>query len=269
MDEVLAIAALMVSKGDAPEKISRVNSEEAMEMVRAGSIPQDCWVIDCGLEYDPERLLFDHHQDRDLPSAALMVFRHLFPELMNGDLGAYFELVSKVDTGGLRSLDDFESLGESRDYMAFPQQILTGVFENDPRVVLTIVAKGLEHKIHFEEVKKAAAEWVEVPGRLVDLEVGGVKVLEYTEQPPIEIVDGLKGIDRTIIEEHGAAVVYGFDKKDAGIRTLYRTDVGHDLVDFTRAKFTNELFCHQGGFLARFRPADREEWKRLIAESVL
>ena len=167
----------------------------------------------------------------------------------------------------MRALDDFENLGESRDYMGFAQQILTNVFEMRPLFIAEIVTRGLEDKIRFEEVKKAAAEWVAVPGRLVDRDFDGIKVLEYTEQPPIDVADGLKSIDRAVIEEHQAAVVYGYDKKDAGIRTLYRTEIGHDMVDFTRADIGDALFCHQGGFLARFRPVDKDEWIRLIAQS--
>ena len=269
LDEILAISVLAACRNELPEDIRRLSSEESAALVAAGEIPENAWVIDCGLEFDPDRRLFDHHQDRELPSAALMMFRHCFPELEDTDLGSFFNLASKVDTGGMRALDDFENLGESRDYLGFAQNILTIVFEMRPLFIAEIVTRGIEDKIRFEEVKKAAAEWVAVPGRLVDRDIDGVKVLEYTRQPPVDIVDGLKSIDRAVIEEHQAAVVYGYDKKDAGIRTLYRTDIGHDLVDFTRATIGDALFCHQGGFLARFRPTDDDEWKRLITESRL
>ena len=269
MDEILAIALLMVRRDETPDQLSRIKSEESAALVASGQIPEDCWVIDCGQVYNPERRLYDHHQDRNLPSAALLIFHEFFPELKDSDLDRYFNLVSRVDTGGLQALDDFDRLGESREYSAFTGQLLTGMFESDPMGVLRIVAGGLKEKIRFEEEKSRAAAWLAVAGRLVDVELAGLKALAYTEQPPADIVDGLKGIDRNIIEEHGAAVVYGFDRNDPGIRTLYRTDIGHDLVDFTRARFADALFCHQGGFLARFRPVDENEWLRLIAESRL
>jgi hypothetical protein len=93
--------------------------------------------------------------------------------------------------------------------------------------------------------------------------------LEYTEHPPESLVNGLKGIDREVIQAHQAAVIYGYDKTDPTVRTLYRTDIGHDLVDFTRSKPAEMLFNHQGGFLLRFKPADPEEWKRIIKASAL
>ena len=269
IDEVLATAALAVHRGEYPAEIRRMSSNDAAEMVAAGNVPANCWVIDCGLKYNPERRLFDHHQDKELPSAALMLFTHLFPELEGTDLHAYFELVSRVDTRGARSLDDSEVIGESRDYWSFTQQLLVRIFEKDPAAVLDIVARGLSEKINLEEVKKTAAEWVGFPGRLVSEDIGGMTALAYMEQPPIEVFDGLQGIDRNIIKEHGAAVVYGYDKKDSSIRTLYRTDIGHDILDFTRTEAKYGVFNHQGGFLMRFRPADKDEWRRIVAESAI
>jgi len=269
IDEIMAIAALSVHRGEYPSEISRINSNEAAEIVSSGKIPANCWVIDCGLKFNPELRLFDHHQERELPSAALMVFNHLFPELEGSDLHSYFELVSRVDTRGARSLEDFENTGESRDYWSFPHQILVRLFEKDPITVIDVVARGLSEKIDFEEVKKAADEWVGFPGRLITEEINGLIVLVYTEHPPIEVFDGLHGIDRQIIADNNAAIVYGYDKNDPSIRTLYRTDIGHELLDFTRTEARNTVFSHQGGFLLRFRPSDKDEWRRIIAESQL
>ncbi len=269
IDEVLAIAALSVHRDEYPAEINRRNSNEAAELVNTGRIPANCWVIDCGLKYEPERRLFDHHQDKELPSAALMLFTHLFPELDGSDLHSFFQLVSKVDTRGARSLEDSETVGESRDYWSFSQQILVRLFEKDPLAVIDIFARGLSEKIKFEEVKKAAAEWVDFPGRLITEELSGISALVYTEHPPVEVFDGLHGIDRKIIEDNNAHIVYGYDKKDPSIRTLYRTDIGHELLDFTRTEARNPVFSHQGGFLLRFRPKDRDEWRRIIAEAII
>ena len=270
IDEVLAIAALAVSrKGELPSEILRMNSNEAAEMVESGRVPPNCWVIDCGLQFNPERHLFDHHQDGTLPSAALMIFTHFFPELEGSDLHSYFKLVSRVDTRGALSLDDSDVIGESRDYWSFSQQLLVRSFEQDPLSIIKLVAAGLSEKIDFEEEKKAAAEWAGFPGRLVSEEINGITALVYTEHPPIEVFNGLHGIDKDIIEEHQAAVVYGYDRKDPSIRTLYRTDIGHEILDFTRTEAEHTIFSHQGGFLLRFHPADRDEWKRIISESIL
>lgn len=272
IDEIMAIAVLAVFKGENPSAVHRLSAEELMPFLESGEPPPDTWVIDCGLIHDPDRRLFDHHQDRELPSAALLMLRHYFPELLDTDLGKNFTLISKADTQGLRSLEDGadagDSGGESRDYWSFIARLLIKTFEEKPLTVIETAAHGLAETITFEDIKRSAREWIAVEGRLVPVQVAGLSVLEYRVPPPEELVNGLKAIDGELIETHQAAAVYGFDKSDPDIRTLYRTDIGHNRLDFTRAEFTRPLFCHQGGFLARFKPSDGTEWKRVLEHSL-
>ena len=272
IDEIMAIAVLAVFKGENPSAVHRLSAEELMPFLESGEPPPDTWVIDCGLIHDPDRRLFDHHQDRELPSAALLMLRHYFPELLDTDLGKNFALISKADTQGLRSLEDGadagDSGGESRDYWSFIARLLIKTFEEKPLTVIETAAHGLAETITFEDIKRSAREWIAVEGRLVPVQVAGLSVLEYRVPPPEELVNGLKAIDGELIETHQAAAVYGFDKSDPDIRTLYRTDIGHNRLDFTRAEFTRPLFCHQGGFLARFKPSDGTEWKRVLEHSL-
>lgn len=272
IDEIMAIAVLAVFKGENPSAVHRLSAEELMPFLESGEPPPDTWVIDCGLIHDPDRRLFDHHQGRELPSAALLMLRHYFPELLDTDLGKNFALISKADTQGLRSLEDGadagDSGGESRDYWSFIARLLIKTFEEKPLTVIETAAHGLAETITFEDIKRSAREWIAVEGRLVPVQVAGLSVLEYRVPPPEELVNGLKAIDGELIETHQAAAVYGFDKSDPDIRTLYRTDIGHNRLDFTRAEFTRPLFCHQGGFLARFKPSDGTEWKRVLEHSL-
>ena len=272
IDEIMAIAVLAVFKGENPSAVHRLSAEELMPFLESGEPPPDTWVIDCGLIHDPDRRLFDHHQGRELPSAALLMLRHYFPELLDTDLGKNFALISKADTQGLRSLEDGadagDSGGESRDYWSFIARLLIKTFEEKPLTVIETAAHGLAETITFEDIKRSAREWIAVEGRLVPVQVAGLSVLEYRVPPPEELVNGLKAIDGELIETHQAAAVYGFDKSDPDIRTLYRTDIGHNRLDFTRAEFTRPLFCHQGGFLARFKPSDGTEWKRVLEHSI-
>ena len=272
IDEIMAIAVLAVFKGENPSAVHRLSAEELMPFLESGEPPPDTWVIDCGLIHDPDRRLFDHHQDREHPSAALLMLGHYFPELLDTDLGKNFALISKADTQGLRSLEDGadagDSGGESRDYWSFIARLLIKTFEEKPLTVIETAAHGLAETITFEDIKRSAREWIAVEGRLVPVQVAGLSVLEYRVPPPEELVNGLKAIDGELIETHQAAAVYGFDKSDPDIRTLYRTDIGHNRLDFTRAEFTRPLFCHQGGFLARFKPSDGTEWKRVLEHSL-
>ncbi|MCG8451840.1 MAG: MYG1 family protein [Spirochaetales bacterium] len=269
IDEILAAALIVLVKGEMPEDVLRLNTEDVARMVAESQVPPQAWVVDCGLKFEPENRLFDHHQDRELSSAAALVFHHFFPELQGTDLEAYFELVSRVDTQGARSLDDFDHVSESRDYWGFAHQLLAKTFETDPLSVLRLVSEGLRQKIDFEKVKQNATEWASFPGRLVPEVIEGLTVLVYTEHPPREITDGLRSIDRHIVDEHQAVAVYGYDKNDASIRTLYRTDHGYKHLDFTKSSPHDLLFVHQGGFLMRFRPSHPKEWLTLFQDSIL
>jgi len=268
IDEILATAVLAVHRGEYPLEIRRLDPKIVEKMVLKGMIPENSWVIDCGLVYHPERRFFDHHQDGALPSSALMLFKHLFPKLEGTGLHRYFELVSKVDTEGARSLGDYGRVSDSRDYWGFSQEILTDLFEKDPLAVLDICARGLEGKIELEKVKRAAVEWVAFPGNISTEVVMGLTVLHYRERPPIELFDGLNEIYRDIIRQNSAVAVYGHDRNDPSVRTLYRTDFGHEIFDFSKANPGNVLFNHQGGFLVKFIPTDEDEWKRILTSSL-
>jgi len=268
IDEILATAVLAVHRGEYPLEIRRLDPKIVEKMVLNGMVPENSWVIDCGLVYHPERRLFDHHQNGDLPSSALMLFKHLFQRLEGTGLHRYFELVSRVDTQGARSLGDYGRMSDSRDYWSFSQEILTELFEENPLEVLGIYACGLKGKIELEEVKRAAAEWVAFPGNISTEVVMGLSILNYKERPPIELFDGLHEIYRDIIRQNSAVAVYGHDKNDPSVRTLYRTDFGHEILDFSKASPGNVVFNHQGGFLVKFIPTDENEWKRILAGSL-
>ena len=74
MDELLGSALLALHLGGVPEKIERINPQEAADLVSSGNIPENTYFIDCGLVLDSDKGLFDHHQDRALDSAVLLIF---------------------------------------------------------------------------------------------------------------------------------------------------------------------------------------------------
>ncbi len=166
MDELLGSALLALHIGKEPEKIERINSQDAANIVASGNISEDTYFIDCGLVLDSEKGLFDHHQDRDLDSAVLLLFDKYFSHMKDTELHDYIKLVSKVDTKGAMSLDDFHLVSESREYFSFGQGILLNTFENDPMLVLKIFIDGLNDKISFEIAKQKAAVWLKETGNI-------------------------------------------------------------------------------------------------------
>lgn len=268
MDEILASALLALHLGEPPEAIERISPRDAAVRVKEGALSSDTYVIDCGMVLDPQRNLFDHHQDRDLPSAALIIFDRYFSHLAGTELHEIVQLISRVDTRGPKSLDDFDLIGESRKYWSFGQKIFLRHFENDPATILKIFIEGLEDKIAFELARREADRWLDMPGHVEVREVAGVGVLKYNRRPPEELTSALRSADGRLVDDHGLKVIYSFDDRDPAARCLFRTNHGYGDVDFTRSAPEKTLFCHQGGFLLRFAPRDEAEWETVLEQSI-
>jgi len=269
MDEILGTALLALYIGEAPEEIIRMNAQDAQKQVEEESISSDLWYVDCGMKFEPENRLFDHHQDRKLGCAALLIFNHFFKHLEGTELHQYIELVSKVDTKGAMSLDDFHLVSESRDYFSFSHNILIRTFEENPMMVLELMLAGLEDKIAFEQAKQVASLWRKEPGNLEIVTLNGIKVLVYLTKPPSELVSPLRSEISRLVDEKEIGATLSFDDKIPEAKTFYRNNFGHTLLDFSRCSPSSTLFCHQGGFLLKFIPEDDDEWMRLLKESIV
>ncbi len=268
MDELLGSALLALHLGEAPEQLERIPPQEAADRVTSGEIPENTYFIDCGLVLDSERGLFDHHQDRSLNSAALLIFNEYFSSMKNTELHDYIKLVSKVDTKGAMSLNDFDLVGESRDYFSFGQGVLLSTFQNNPMLVLEIFIAGLDDKISFEKLKQQAAEWLEEPGNMEILEIDGIKVIRYLKKAPSELVSPIRSVISKIADARNITAIISFDDKQPDVLTLFRTNFGHNSIDFSKSKPSKVVFNHKGGFLMKFIPSNDQEWIRLIKESL-
>jgi len=268
MDELLASALLALHLKEEPREIRRIPSAEAAGLTGGEEQPADTWFIDCGMALDLENKLIDHHQDGSLGSAALLVFEGFFPHLKDSALHDYIRLVSRVDTRGIKSLDDSDLISESRQYWAFSQKILLRAFEEDPSPILRLVMKGLQDKMDFEQARQEAFLWMKEPGNIEIVEVGDLKILKYNKRPPADLASPLRSADGDVVDEHEAAAVYSFDDRNPDGRVLFRTNHGEDRLNFTLALPEAPLFCHQGGFLLKFIPSREEEWMDLISRSV-
>ncbi|MBI9104936.1 MAG: MYG1 family protein [Spirochaetales bacterium] len=269
LDELIGSALLSLHLGSEPDSIERIDSRDAEKRVNETPLPGDTYFIDCGMVFDPDRKLFDHHQDKGLDSSALLIFNQFFPHLVDTDLHNFIRLVSKVDTCGAMSLNDFHLMGESKEYFAFSHKILLKTFEDEPGLILKIFMAGLDDKIKFERAKKEAALWLEEPGHIAISQNTGLNIIQYMVKPPSELVSPMRSAITSVVEDNDISAILSFDEKQTDARTFYRTDYGHNHVDFSLSTPSETLFCHPGGFLMKFIPEDSEEWKRLIEESVI
>ena len=268
MDELLGYALLALHLGEVPENINRIGAQEAANLVSSGKIPENTYFIDCGLVLDSENGLFDHHQDRDLDSAVLLIFNKYFSHMKDTELHDYIKLVSKVDTKGAMSLDDFHLVSESREYFSFGQSILLNTFESDPMLVLKIFIAGLDDKISFEKLKQEAALWLKGPGNIAIIDVDHIKIIKYIKRAPSELVSPIRSVISKIVDDNEITAILSFDDKQPDVLTLFRTNFGHYNVDFSKSNPSETIFNHQGGFLMKFIPSNENEWIKLIKESI-
>ncbi len=267
MDELVASALLTLVQGRQPDEIIRQDNRDTEALIAEDRLEEGDWVLDCGLVHDPFRRLYDHHQDGSLPSAAYLVFEEFFPELHGSRLHDSLELLSRVDTGGLQSLNDYEALDESASYWSFSQKMLLKGFETDPEAAVLLVSGSLKDSIEFERMRNMGLQWLENPEHTRISEIEGLKVLSYVVQPPEELTSALRSADKEMVDEHGIAAIYSFDDSEPGARALFRTIPGQRKLDFSQSSPSRVLFCHPGGFLLKFVPSDEDEWIRIVSES--
>ena len=190
MDELLAISLIAVYRNELPGSVERVSPHEAVSLASSLGSEKDTYFIDCGLIYDSEKLMFDHHQDADLPSSAGLVFEQYFPLLSESRLHEYIKLVSAVDTKGQKALADFETSSESRRYFSFSQNILLKSFEENPLSIVSLFMEGIREKIDFEEKRIKASEWLSENGNVELTEHCGVKSPCLQQASPFRALSG-------------------------------------------------------------------------------
>lgn len=269
LDELVGSALLTLVKERQPDEIIRQENRETEKWIEEDALDTGDWVLDCGLVFDPERQMFDHHQDGSLPSTALMIFDEYFPELKNSRLHDSLILLSRVDTGGIQALNDYGNLDESGSYCSFSQKLLLKGFELDPLDAVRMVSEALRDNIAFEHMRNKALLWLENREHTEVLEFEDVKVLSYRVQPPFELASALRSADKEMVDEQKIGAVFSFDEKNPAGRALFRTGHGLDSLDFSLCNPSKTIFCHPGGFLLKFEPSTEEEWKSLLKESIL
>ena len=267
MDELLASALLSIHLKEDPLEIVRIPSRDAAVMVEKGDYSENDWFLDCGMKFSPDQRLFDHHQERELGSAALLIFETFFPHLQESELADYIRLISRVDTGGIRVLDDYDVVSESQSYWSFSQKLVLKSFEADPLKILEIFRAGLEDRIRFERAKKEAELWLQTEHHTEIFQLDGINILVYNTRPPRELASPIRAVDGKIVDENEIHGILSFDDENEENRVLFRTNRGHDLLDFTLSAPKDVKFCHQGGFLMKFKPGDNREWQEIILDS--
>jgi uncharacterized UPF0160 family protein len=92
-DDIIAVALLR----HAGYSFELTRTRDAKRLAEA-TADKETLVLDVGGVYDPAMLNFDHHQDRDLMSAAGLIYQHFKDEICPADAQPYFErFVASID----------------------------------------------------------------------------------------------------------------------------------------------------------------------------
>lgn len=269
MDELLGIALISIHLGILPDEILRIHPDDACLLIQKNEDIDQTFFIDCGLEYNPEKKLFDHHQSKDLGCAALLIFETYFNDFVDSNIHEYVKLVSAVDTKGPNALNDFTFKSDSINYFNFSHKLILKEFENNPLLITSIFSNGIKSIIEFENDKQMAKDWLYTHDNIRIDKINNINLLIYNNPPPLEIASAVKAIDGEIVDENNIHLIYSFDKDDNTIRTLFRTLKEDHLVDLSISNVSNTIFCHKGGFLLKFKPEDDNEWIKIVKESII
>ena len=167
------------------------------------------------------------------------------------------------------SLGDFRPEGEAVRYLSFGYEILLLAWDSSPLSALELIVKWLREKIIFDKARAEAVLWLEQPENRSICSTGGVNVFLFRQQPPSGLTGALRSELKKYADENRISAVLSRDSREPELLTLYRTDFGHEILDFSRCRPANPVFVHQGGFLMKFISREQDEWKVLVGEAVV
>lgn len=234
-DEVTAVSLVIAMYANTVFRIER------REPVQAELDNPDIWVIDVGDRHEPERHNFDHHQDRDCPSAFVLVAEYL----------GLLEMLSIMPWWDFKdSVDRFGPVKSSVKYHAGDDLVnrnpveswLTDSFASKPEASISLLKSFGTYIIEGARMLKKQIDFWRNSTRLL---IAGVPAMigETRESA------GLEEFRR--LDDNPPDIVISLDRRDEGWR-LFRYD--GTPVDFSLISDCPEIaFAHKSGFMAKTR----------------
>ena len=265
-DEMVAAAILVAAKGLDQYEIIRTQQEDFSD------IGEEDYVLDTGGRHDGIKY-FDHHQREDEVAgecAATLVAKAFAPELLtDGVWGDYLKRLALQDTKGLRAVET--AIGARVSQFLLMEFGLVKLFERSPKEAVELVADMIRDRMSFLASVRDAADWIEEFTEIISVE--GHNALYLTRNYAEEGIESfvINAAQAKILDANSVVATVSFDPRDPSgkTRTLFRTRQGEDVgVDFNKATPAEPKFCHKGGFLLNFVPADEEEWKGLLVQAL-
>ena len=259
-DEMWACALLIASNPEIEF------TEIIRDAKRIGEAGENDFVLDCGMKFDGEHY-FDHHQfesTEDVDCAFTLVAKRFAPWIFSDEkFGKLVERVRVQDNFGIPAAE--KKFGKSADWIA-SEFVLIRFFEEEPLMVAEILADGFRKRVAEINEVEELLRWIPLNSHIET--VGRFKIL-VIENSPFESgfsILAFNSASSVYAGNEKIEIIFGWNSDGSDTRTLFRTRLGND-IDFTHSTPESLVFCHSGGFLLIFDPADDEEYRRLILQA--
>ena len=237
-DDFMALSLIVASQPESEFIIER------REPTQAELDDASVWVVDVGGRHEPDKLNFDHHQDRDCPASFVIVAEHL----------GLAEDFKRLPWWTYRDLNDRIGPRQAALKLGFEDSIMTVSpverwllkrFERAPQACVELLRDfGREQISYVRHLASQLAFWATCEV----VEVKGRRVLVGDTDDSL----GLEEFRAGMAEPADVAVSH--DKRGGGWR-LYRFDDNDRSIDFSRVTGDSRIkFAHKTGFTAKTMP---------------
>lgn len=260
-DEMWACGLLIASKPEIEF------TEIVRDAKRVGEAGANDFVLDCGMKFDGSRF-FDHHQFKNSGKSECtfsLVAETFAPWVLADE--RFASLIGRVrvqDNSGIIVTE--QQFGKSSPWIA-SEFVLLNLFEVKPLEVANIIAFGFRRRLAEIAETERAKTWLESNSHIEIIE-GKVRAL-VCEASPFKAgfsIQAYNSASRHVINKERIEVAYGWNGDGSDSRTLYKTGFGK-MINFTKAAPERLVFCHSGGFLLVFDPADEAEYRKLVLQA--
>ena len=232
---------------------------DEVKVFRRDAVPGDLadlntYVVDVGMEYDPLRHNFDHHQDSSLPCAFHLIMQHLGYHEDAMQMFQWYPFMSMMDVKGPHKaaahlgVDSSVLFASSSPIEGHILARFSRIAELGPENLLYLLMQELGREfITMIGLKVARLERLKKEARVVDIKHLKAVTCQIEEQPKMSMELFLRSLDDARI-----AICITPSVRGEGWELLRLGD--HSMVDFRLVANNPEIrFVHANGFVATTR----------------
>lgn len=244
-DEFIAICLALHQYGIVP--VERCNPTPA------DLDSQETMVVDIGHRHEPQRLNFDHHHDRDLPSSLQLVAQHLGLHTALSKQG-WYDVIDYGDRKGPQKLGEVFGIAKS-DVVALDNPIAVAMMSQFSRYQGTVPRAFLETmKSIGEDITKKALRYADDHEKAASLpvqEVNGTRYIVNDQKLGFALEDYARAHDvHVLVRPADTRRTNGADGWE------FKQVMSSKHVDFNRVRNHPDFqlpgsFVHANGFMAR------------------